>query len=1258
MLIRVKGYNAGVQEYLEEGIKSGREFTRDELDERVILDGDLDLTRRVYESIEDKGQDRYLSITLAFREDEIPYDALLNITQEFKQFMMYAYKDDEFNFYAEAHLPKIKTITDKATGDVIERKPHIHIVIPKKNMLSGNIFDPVGASYSQSEKHLEAFQEYINQKYNLASPREHVRADIKDAASVLSRYKGDDFYGKNREFKQDLVKQVIERGVVTRPDFYALVAEHGETRIRNEGKDNEYIAVKLPGDAKFTNLKDTIFHDDFIVRRELKKAPLDKKVIQDRLLAWPQRAKEIKYVSKATPAFRKLYTASSPDERLRLLADRERTFYQTYGDRYGSLYPPERERDNQRSAVEAKGRGHARASIGVQDVPVSDVADHGQAGQTGSRDGAVLLPGNAHLHLGQPHTGGDPGLRPPIRAGGGRGSTGESGRRQLTAFPQGSNGATKPAGARGTAQRPGRSKSVAPPFPRNPHRIPTIADIEARSRRLFGPLKRAVDSELKFQRATIKSLTVNKSASTVAAYFNRQLEQNQLAPAQRHAIRRVNKQFFDLKRTLFADSRLTREERTQLVSVLTFERLKANQQIKSTSSMSEVQLMGSAQIRHLITVEKEDPGFSFSGPTGPGPAGIRDRVKQILDRVSRQLDQPASKERARELAAKDLYTKKARFSQNVHYLDKHSDKTLFVDSGKAISMRRTGITEGGVAVALQLAKERFGSTLTITGTPEFKKLVIEAAAKNGVNVHFTDKDMNQSLLARRAELEIEKEAQTISPAEAPVEPNTEPAPAGKSQKVVDIEVSGRAVEVHLDDPIQVESVSRELNFQVAALGDRANLLGEQLVAFSARQNLVQLPTVSELSAEQLGVERDRVWGLAEIGAPIPPNIMSDPARLEWFREGLTARIPMLEAGNGQPGSVDEKSLAASVALLAQVDERRAVAATVGPPTVISLPSAQTLEALNSKIARVTKEQSTTLDLKANAELALNKLTGAVAQLNIAPTQPGHAAATDTPLVAVHAQSPSELVRREAAWRLSMQMPRSTALSEADVRASDTVMGLRGEDHAVWLVGTNDKSPEAVAMIRSYMENDSYRDAFKGAIEDFYARSQNSPESIQSLDEVTDFVVPLVNEIEGRKHAASATGVDLPAPVAKQPDDRKIIVGVLVDHGAAPYQNKPDKEQSYFVTVETDAGSRTLWGAGLADAMQDAPFNTGERLRIEDKGTVPVVLQLQQEDGTFVEKSGYRREWTVELETTERDGPAIDAAPTLSNPEEDHGPEMD
>jgi hypothetical protein len=52
MLIRIRGYNDGIKEYLGKGQKKDREFNRDEMDERVILRGDLDLTNEIIQPIE------------------------------------------------------------------------------------------------------------------------------------------------------------------------------------------------------------------------------------------------------------------------------------------------------------------------------------------------------------------------------------------------------------------------------------------------------------------------------------------------------------------------------------------------------------------------------------------------------------------------------------------------------------------------------------------------------------------------------------------------------------------------------------------------------------------------------------------------------------------------------------------------------------------------------------------------------------------------------------------------------------------------------------------------------------------------------------------------------------------------------------------------------------------------------------------------------------------------------------------------------
>jgi hypothetical protein len=1127
MLIRVSGYNAGIQQYLEEGTKTGREYTRDELDKRVILDGDLDLTRMIYESLPDKGQSRYTTFTLAFGEDNIDPEILHNITQEFKEFAMYAYQGDEFNFYAEAHLPKIKLVKDKRTGDMIERKPHIHIVVPRKNLLSGNEANPLGM-HDGNVKYLEAFQEYINQKYKLSSPREHVRADIKDAASVLSRYKGDDFYGKNREFKQSLVKQVIEQGIQSRAQFYALVGQHGETRVRNQGKPNEYIAVKIPGDAKYTNLKDTIFHDDFIVRRELKKAPLDEKIIMNRLLEWPVRAKEIKYVSKAGPNFRKLYGKSSPEERARLLAASEAKFYQTYGDHHDRVQPSQRQRDNQSGTAQASRRVPGRATDGLQNLSLSDVANHRQAGSTGSRDGPLLLPADAHLHLGQPQPGRDSGLRTSV-PGGGRGRRGLQpgvGRRKrpATVSPDAA-GKTTQGTSGGRARNPrnsrdARSRNVIPPYAKNPHRVATIQDIEQRARLLFDPLKRPAEKELVFKRASVKALTTHKQASTVAAYFTREAQQNQILPTHRQAIRRVDTQFYHLRRAVFSDERLTRQDKAQLVSVLVFERLKAREQIQSPQPNTEVSFMGSAAIRALIEEEKDTPGFTISGAKGSGPEGVRDRVKQIMDRLAKQIDPKASTERAKELKAKDLYTRKAKFSQNVHYLDKTSDKTLFVDTGKAISMRRGGITEPAVAVALQLAKERFGSTLTINGSADFKRLVVDAVAKNGLDIHFTDKSMNVSLAARRAELEIEKSGQSIAPA--------------------------------TDLPRNVDDTTR-------ASRDTSDRLGltEPIEALHGEGQTAE--QISVLLAPQLDKqvpEQERVSFVANVaktlGIPDRDQAGGDQAFTQWQVQRVQTQAP-------QPPQAPE-------------------AAQASP---------------------------------APAETAMPEATPNSA----APVQDD-------------AQSPSELVRREAQWRQGMP------ISEADVRSSDTVMGLRAEDHVIWLVATPDNTPEATALLSSYMENTAYREAFKGALESLYSRAASSPEDIQVLDQATASVVKIVNQVERRLHEPSTAA---PAPVqlpAKA--DPKVIQGELVAHGAAPYKHQEDKQPSYFVTLKTDAGERTVWGVGLEPAMQDKELAPGDQVRLQDHGTQPVVVQEVAEDGSVHEKTTRRREWSAVQVIPERE----------------------
>lgn len=80
-------------------------------------------------------------------------------------------------------------------------------------------------------------------------------------------------------------------------------------------------------------------------------------------------------------------------------------------------------------------------------------------------------------------------------------------------------------------------------------------------------------------------------------------------------------------------------------------------------------------------------------------------------------------------------------------------------------------------------------------------------------------------------------------------------------------------------------------------------------------------------------------------------------------------------------------------------------------------------------------------------------------------------------------------------------------------------------------------------------------------------------------------------------------------------------GVLVDHGEAPFENKPENRESYFVTLETGEGKQsTVWGVDLQRAVKEANAQIGDRIGLDHKGSEKVQLP----DGKLVD----RHRWEV------------------------------
>ncbi|HGZ0807667.1 TPA: LPD7 domain-containing protein [Escherichia coli] len=344
MIVRYGGGNDGVVDYLINGRKAERQYTRDELDHRVVLDGDLQTTDKIIDSIENKSQERYLHITLSFHESHVSNEVLKAVVDDYKKLLMNAYHPDEYSFYAEAHLPKIRHIQDNSTGELVERKPHIHIVIPKVNLITEKFLNPVGdVTKGHTIEQLDAIQEFINNKYNLDSPKDYPRKDA-DYGKIISRVKGDLYKEHHSELKGELLSRIENEKIENYSVFKDIVTEYGELRIRNAGKTNEYLAVKLPGDKKYTNLKSPLFRQNYIETRTLTLEKPTHKEIEKRLNTWLNKtSQEIKHIFNQAEKTRELYKTLSPSQQIDFLQERIKEY-------------DSREKLNERNSQQTSGR--------------------------------------------------------------------------------------------------------------------------------------------------------------------------------------------------------------------------------------------------------------------------------------------------------------------------------------------------------------------------------------------------------------------------------------------------------------------------------------------------------------------------------------------------------------------------------------------------------------------------------------------------------------------------------------------------------------------------------------------------------------------------------------------------------------------------------------------------------------------------------------------------------------------------------------
>lgn len=100
--------------------------------------------------------------------------------------------------------------------------------------------------------------------------------------------------------------------------------------------------------------------------------------------------------------------------------------------------------------------------------------------------------------------------------------------------------------------------------------------------------------------------------------------------------------------------------------------------------------------------------------------------------------------------------------------------------------------------------------------------------------------------------------------------------------------------------------------------------------------------------------------------------------------------------------------------------------------------------------------------------------------------------------------------------------------------------------------------------------------------------------------------------------------------------RGLLVGMLVEHGRAPYRNDSKEAMSYYAKIETSTGERTVWGVDLERAFKESLSRpaAGDLVGLRAVRQEPVTVKARERDaeGKVVRERDLettRNRWIVE-----------------------------
>ncbi|MDF7675975.1 PriCT-2 domain-containing protein [Neisseriaceae bacterium ESL0693] len=114
--------------------------------------------------------------------------------------------------------------------------------------------------------------------------------------------------------------------------------------------------------------------------------------------------------------------------------------------------------------------------------------------------------------------------------------------------------------------------------------------------------------------------------------------------------------------------------------------------------------------------------------------------------------------------------------------------------------------------------------------------------------------------------------------------------------------------------------------------------------------------------------------------------------------------------------------------------------------------------------------------------------------------------------------------------------------------------------------------------------------------------------------------------------ATSTKQDGQPAQNKNPSGERIVA-----HASASYKHNPKSQESYYITLENNGHQRTVWGIGLAEAIDKAHANIGDMIQLNNLGKKPVTIHVPVHDDNgrvidYEEKNTHRNVFEIDVLT--------------------------